>query len=129
MKENELFVAQVAAAIEAASVWRSLKDVQRTIQAHQEALSEAGQNPLLIQEEWETAEAVSTQVLRTMEGRVGRLWDRYSLALVDRGAADPDQATDELIAGVFRELDRIRELNGSIPTEKMHDWWERCSRL
>lgn len=129
MKESELFVAQVSAAIEAASVWRSLKDVERTIKAHDEALTEASGNPLLIQEEWKTAEAISSQVLRTMGERVSRLWDRYSMALVERVAHDLDEATDQFLAGVFRELDRIRELNGTIPTEKVHDWWERCSRI
>jgi len=129
MNENELFVAQVAAAIEAASVWRSLRDVQRTLRAHEEALDEAQVDPELLREEWETAEAVSCQVLRTMGGRVSKLWERYSLALVDRGVVDANAATDELVAGVFRELDRIRELNGSIPTAKVNDWWERCAHL
>jgi len=129
MKDSELFVPQVAAAIEAARVWRSLKDVERTLATHTQALAEAIQNPELIQEEWKTAEAVSSNVLRTMGERVERLWDRYSMALVERVAQDLDEATDDLIAGVFKELDRIRELAGSIPTDRVHDMWERCSRL
>lgn len=129
MKEADLFVVQVAAALEAARVWRSFRDPARTIKAHQLAVRDASKNSELLKEEWTTAGVVSNSVLRAMAARVIKLWDRYNMQLLEQAGVNLDGATDQLVAGVHREIDRIRELSGSIPTEKLNDWWRQAAHI
>ncbi len=128
MSDSDRFVNQVAAAMEAARVWRTFRDPERTTQAHRQALEEARMDTALHQEEWQTAHVLSVGVMRSMAGRVARIWDRYEMRIVDVGQ-DADAATQELVSGVYRELDRIRDFNGSIPTKKLAEWWEACARF
>ena len=37
----------------------------------------------LHQEEWRTADVLSAGVVRSMAGRVARIWDRYQMKIVD----------------------------------------------
>lgn len=128
MNHSDRFVDQVAAAMEAARVWRTFRDPTRTTAAHSQALEEARMDTTLYQEEWKTADALSASVVRSMAGRVAKIWDRYEMRIVNVGE-DVDAATTELVSGVYRELDRIRDLNGSIPSRKLAEWWEACSRF
>ena len=128
------FAGSVSAALQAARVWRSLRDREQTIQAHKQATQEAQRDPALRREETAIEDVLSSSVLDAMAERVAKFWSEYHGTLLDPAilpVAELDQATDELILHVFKELDRIRELHGSIPdkAEKVSEMWASCRRI
>lgn len=125
---STVFVSEIAAALAAAEIWTTMRDRKRVMEGHDIAVQEARRDPELDAQAQRVALLMPPNVLGTMAQRAARLWQSYRDVLDDPNAApgEVEDATRRLRGSIFRELDRIRDLNGSIPPGKLLDWWESC---
>jgi type I restriction enzyme, R subunit len=95
----------------------------------QQSVEKTESLPEIIEEGQRLLSVVPEDILRSFQERTEKCWSRYSHVL---GSAEylpdeVDEATQAVIACVCRELNRLFEVNKSIPEGTLKKYWETYS--
>lgn len=123
----EIMIAGVAAAFEAVQTWIAVRDRRLAAASLEAPESRRRDNPSLWDENRALLDAVPFDVLQTMEKRTRTCWERYHEVLKDDEKylpEDIDKATKAVKACICRELQRIIDVNGSLPPGQLRRWWD-----
>jgi len=129
-----IIIAGVSAAMQAIQTWVAFRDRKQAAQAYDKTFQEALSDIKVAEESSLLVSIVPMHILIVLAGRTDDCFNKYSNVLKAEGEflpAEIDQATLAVKKCVCRELNRIYELNGSIPPGKLKQWWElyRCKDL
>lgn len=123
----EIIIAGISATIQAIDFWLTHRDKFGASRTFESAYPRINTDPSLKAEARALESLVPPEVLDTMQRRVERCWSRYNEVLKDGGflPQEVDEATEAVKRCICRELERIRSLNGSIPSGTLSRWWEQ----
>ena len=125
------FMARIGAATHATEVWTQMHDRQRAVDSWNAALAEGLADISIELHAKSLTPVLPASTLHLMAERVTQLCERFLGAVADEAGYPPpevDEVAERLRRNLFRELDRIRDLNGSLPDDKLLDLWEALER-
>lgn len=125
------FMARIGAASSATEVWTQMHDRGRVVEAWDATLKERLADLSIELHSKSLKPVLPASTLHKMAEHVAQLCDRFLGAVVDEESYPPsevDEAAARLRRSLFRELDCIRDLTGSLPDDKLLDLWEELQR-
>lgn len=119
-----LIISGISAVLKAIDTWVKYKDSQRAATDFATRIKQAQGDPNVQHQARTLANIVPPPVLDALGSRVRKCWEHYQDVL--NGGYLPgeiDDATRSVKACICRELQRIYDLNGSIPPGELDVWW------
>jgi hypothetical protein len=124
-----LFIASIAATMQAVQTWYQFRDSRRAAKAFRDRLASAQIDPAIQQQAAYISSIVPTAILNTLAARAEKCWT-YLQEVLDAepgryGQAQIDQEVEAVKACLCRELKRISSLNqGDMPPGQLAGWWQ-----
>lgn len=125
----QLLLAGISATLQAVEVWLAVRDQRRAATTFETTLAARRDAPDTIAQAQTLIQLIPTEILDTFDARVRRCWSRYHDVLQGKYLPEEiDEATRAVRACICRELGRLQELNGSIPSGDLLNWWNAYCR-
>ena len=131
MADPATLIAAFSAAMQTIQTWLAARDARKASRKADFAYKRTYEAKLAATEGKRLSRIVPDNVLKMMEKRVMKCWEKYLDVIDPKKETTPyeiDDATEALKNCLCEELRRIDELNRSIPAGKLRSWWENyCS--
>ena len=127
-------IATIKNGMDAIKAWYDIGDkrearrqAQRKLE--QESIEKTENQPEIIEEAQRLNNLVPEDILRAFQERTEKCWVRYKNVLGSPGylPEEVDEATQAVIACVCRELNRLFEVNRTIPDGTLKNYWDNYS--
>ena len=126
MVELTLIVGIISTAMQAIQTWIAVRDRDSTVRALDEGIAAAQVSAEIRVQSEALMHLVPPPILKILENRVQRCWDDFEVIVRGSRPSDEiDQATQKLKRCICRELNRILDLNDTIPEGVLQDWWQQ----
>lgn len=126
MAEPTTIIAAISAAMQSIQTWVSVRDARRTSNTARIGFERTYRAKLAKTQSARLKQLIPEDVLKLLEDRIERCWERYRHIIDPNTGSTPDEiddATKALKECICKELNRIFELNGFIPAGKLRQWW------
>lgn len=124
-----VFVSGISAVLQAIDVWITERSSRAAARVYTLQVGKAQKDADLQSQATALSSVIPKKVLSAMVRRVQQCWDKYLKVLEGGYLPDEiDEATEAVKKCICRELNRIVQLNGSVPTGVLRLWWDSyCS--
>jgi hypothetical protein len=124
-----LVISGLSATLEATRMWSQFRDKRLAADEFEFRINTAYDDAEVQQESDNLPSLVPQPILDTMGSRAQRCWERYHEVLKgDYLPQEVDEAGGRVKKCLCEELQRIYDMNGSIPPGKLLDWWRVLCR-
>tara|TARA_R110002072_G_scaffold300257_1_gene477216 strand:- start:442 stop:1296 length:855 start_codon:yes stop_codon:yes gene_type:complete len=115
----------ISVGLQTLQVWRETRSVE-AVQSKAKEFDRITGSKLVMDEGLLLQQIVPSPVLNTLKGRVDLCWTDFNDAIGNPNITPRqlDRYGEGLQECICRELRIIKNLNGSLPTQAMKDWWD-----
>lgn len=131
MAEPTVIIAAISAAMQSIQTWVTVRDAKKANRTAQMGYERTSNAKLAKTQSARLKKLIPESVLKLLEDRIEKCWERYRHIIDPATGSTPeeiDKATKALKECICRELNRVYELNGSIPSGKLREWWNLYGR-